>query len=293
MSAATSEPLLAAADLRVDVDGVPACDGLTFRTTADRVLVLGGPRALFEATSGLRPVVRGALTVRGVAASVAVDHRVLAGAALDPPLPPKWTPVEYVTWSARLAGAAKVDAQRLAGEAISRLQLGAMEKVGLATLVPHARRAVVVAAALATGASVVAIEDPLAGLPEEVARAFARILVTALEGRPFVVFAPRLPLTSPLALAAAEAIVVSRSRVEAQGAPAEIAAAERRYVARVQGPVEALGAKLAERGGRLTVEGAQVLFDLGDSMTTADLLGMCLEAEVTVVELRSLARALA
>lgn len=293
MSAAPSEPLLVASDLRVDVDGVPACDGLTLTTTSERVLVLGAPRALFEATAGLRPVVRGVLTVRGATAAAAVGSGLLAGAALDPPLPPKWTPKEYVTWSARLAGLSKADAQRLAADAIARLQLVAMEKVGLATLAPHARRAVVVAAALATGATVIAMEDPLGGLPEELARTFARILVSALEERSFIVFAPRLPLTSPLALAAEEAIVVASSSVLTQGAPAEIAAAERRFVARVQGPVEALGAKLAERGGHLTAVGAQVHFDLGESMTTADLLGLCLESDVTVVELRSLARALA
>ena len=56
MSEASAEPLLKIEDLRVDVDGVPACDGLTLQTRGERVLVLGAPRVLFEATCGLRPV---------------------------------------------------------------------------------------------------------------------------------------------------------------------------------------------------------------------------------------------
>ena len=60
------EPLLLVEDLRVDVDGVPACDGLTLRTSGDRVLVLGAPRAFYEAVCGVRPVVRG-VTERPIA----------------------------------------------------------------------------------------------------------------------------------------------------------------------------------------------------------------------------------
>ncbi|MBS2017575.1 MAG: hypothetical protein JST00_32140 [Deltaproteobacteria bacterium] len=287
-----AEPLLALQDLRVDVDGVPACDGLAFTTTAERTLVLGAPRALFQAAVGLVPVVRGDLRVRGVAPAAAVDGAIVAGAPLDPPLPPKWTLVEYIEWSSRLSGQSAGEAKRLAADAVATMQLGAMAKMPLASLVPHARRAVVVASALATTAEILLLEDPLAGLPEDVARAWARILVGALEQKPWVAFAPRVPLTSPLALAAEEAVLVSSTKVLAQGAPAEIAATDKRYVARVHGAVEALGARVAERGGRLQAQGAQIVVDLGETMTTAELLGLCAETEVTVVEMLPIARAL-
>ena len=78
----------------------------------------------------------------------------------------------------------------------------------------------------------------------------------------------------------------------AQGAPAEIAAADKRYVARVHGRVEPLAARIVERGGRLEVQGAQVVIDLGESLTTAELLGLCIETDVTVVEMQPIARAL-
>ena len=63
--------------------------------------------ALFEATCGRRPVVRGDLRVRGVAVATAAREGIVAGRRLDPPLPPRWTALDYVTWSARLAGHAR------------------------------------------------------------------------------------------------------------------------------------------------------------------------------------------
>jgi ABC-2 type transport system ATP-binding protein len=288
----SSEPLVFAEDLRVDVDGVPACDGLTLRTTGDRVLVLGASRALFEALTGLRPVVRGALRVRGTDAGVAAREGTVAGAPLDPPLPPKWTALEYVVWSARLAGHKAADARALAKAAIARVQLGPMAPLPLGRMVPHARRAVALAAALATGAAVLVVEDPLTNLPEEIARTWARVLVHSLEESAWVILASRVSLTSPLALNAAEALVVSASGLDAQGPPAEIANARHRFVARINGQLDALQAKLTARGATVDVQGAQVMLDLGESVTTAELLGMATEADVTIVEMVPVARAL-
>jgi ABC-2 type transport system ATP-binding protein len=288
--------LLVTEDLRVDVDGVPAVDGLTLRTSAERVLVLGAPRALFEAAVGLRAVVRGRLHVRDVAPAHAVRARALAGAPLDPALPPKWTVSEYVVWSARLAGVPRADAAAAAKDALARLQLAPLATTAIARLVPHARRGVVVAAALsalATGPQLLVLEDPLGGLPEEIARSFGKVLAAALDGRAWIVFAPRVPLTSPLALHAEEAVVVSGARVDAQGAPAEIAAAVRRFALRVHGPVEALTARLAPRGAKVQEDGARLLVDLGEGISTADLFGLAGEANVTILELHPVSRALA
>lgn len=301
MSEASTPALLRAVDLRVDVSGVPACDGLTFETRGDRVLVLGAPKALFEAACRARPVARGALDVRGAVGSVASASPAalgqgragIAGVWLDPPLPPTWTPVDYVVWSARLAGRTKADASRLGAAAVEAMQLGALAETKLPFLLPHARRGVVVAGALAADPAVVLLEDPLVGLPDEIARVYAAILVEALADRPWVAFASRVAVTSPLVVAADEALIVSATQVEARGAPAALAAATRRYVARAHGPLDALGARLAERGASLETRGAQVLFDLGEALTTAELLGLSAESNVTIVELLPLSRAFA
>ncbi len=293
-AATRSEPLLVANDLRVDVDGLPACDGITLRTTGEHVLVLGAPRALFDAVTGLARVVRGSLDVRGVAAAEAVPRGVVAGAPMDPPVPPRWTVTEYVQWSARLAGVPASEARASAQAAIAKLHLDAMARTELAKLAPHARRATVVAAALATGAEVIALEDPLGGLPDELAMAYAKVLAEALGGdQAWIVFAPRMPLTSPLAQSADEAIVASALRVEGQGPPAELASAGRRFVARMIGPVDALAPALASRGARMELDaGAHILLDLGSEMTTGELIELCEGANVSVVELVPAFRAL-
>jgi ABC-type multidrug transport system ATPase subunit len=284
--------LLTAEDIRIDIDGVPACDGLTFRATGERILVLGAPRPLALAAAGVLPVARGRLLIRGVEAATAARERGATGAALDPPLPPTWTVREYVQWSARLAGNDKATAKVNAADAIARLQLDALEKAPLLGLPPHAKRALVVAAAVATGAPVLAVEDPLAGLPEEIARTFAKIFLDALRDRAWIVFAARMPLTSPLALHADEAIVASSSRVEAQGPPAELAAASSRFIARVHGAMDGLAAQLQGRGVGVEMQGGQVVFDLNGVLSTSELIEMCAAAEVAVVELVPVARAL-
>ncbi|AKU96603.1 ABC transporter related protein [Labilithrix luteola] len=288
--------LLVAEDLRIDEGGFPACDGLALETAGERVLVLGAPRALLLASCGLLPVARGRLEVRGRSPLRAVQENVVASALLDPPLPPKWTVMDYATWSARLAGHGAAHAKKLAAQALERLQLGSSASNKLERLAPHARRAMVVAAAMATGAEVLVLEDPTGGLPEDVALTWGRMLVEAMTEKPWIVFAPRLPLTSPLTLGADEALVLGgeagQTRLEAKGAPADLAPRAHRFVARMQGPLDVLAERLAATGIGLEIQGAQVIVDLGEGHSTAELLGLCGEAQVTVVELYPLSRAL-
>ncbi|MDB4941091.1 MAG: transporter related protein [Labilithrix sp.] len=286
------EPLVVAEDLRIDTDGEPSIDGLTLRSSGEHVLLLGAPSALFDALTGLRSPVRGALRIRGEDPAAAVSGRRVAGAPFAPPLPPRWTATEYVTWSARLAGLPKAAARTKAAEAIAALQLDALAKTRLEGAVPHARRAVVVAAALATGADVLVLQDPLADLAEEDARTWARLLVKALEGKAWIALLGRVALTSPLAIAADEAIVVTASRLAAQGRLAELASS-RRFVARVHGALDGFARELAARGASLEVQGAQVLLDLGPSLAASEVLALAADTGAVVVELVPLALAIA
>lgn len=288
-----AEPLLVAEDLRVDVDGVPSCDGLTFATTGSHVMLLGAPRSLVRAAAGMHDVVRGALTVSGLVPQEAVRTRAAAVALHDVPVPPKWSVLEYLTWSARLAGHRPADAVRLATDALGRMNLGPLGKTKLGRVTNEVRRATILAAALATDAPCILLEEPLAGLAEESARGHARTLLDALEGRRWIVFAARVPLTSPLTEAADEAIVATGGAVECKGTLEELARSTRRYVARVHGAVEALSRNLAERGVQLEARGSEYVVDLGERMTTTELLAACVEADVVVLELLPVARVLA
>jgi hypothetical protein len=196
--------------------------------------------------------------------------------------------MDYVAWSARLGGRRGAEAPPAdvrARAAIDRLQLGPMAKDQLGRLVPHARRATVVAAALAVPAETLALEDPCSGLPDDIASAFAAILAQALEGRSWLVFAPRLAMDSKLAGAADEAILCTGSRFEAQGAPPSLLAQTRRFVARFTADPSPLAPLLEARGASVEQREAHVVLDLGSELTTSELFAICDEAGIAVLEL--------
>jgi ABC-type multidrug transport system ATPase subunit len=262
-------------------------------STGERLLVLGAARALFEVATGLRPVTRGVMRVNGQDPLEAVRSGAAAGAPLDPPLPPGWTLRQYVAWSAGLAGRGAEEARAAADEALEGLKLAALAKDRLSTLAPAARRGAVVAAALATGAGVILVEDPAAGLPPEAGRSFSRIVVRALADRRSVVFAGRARLDTPLALAADEALVVEGSRLVAQGPPAEIAASEGAFFVRIGGDAHAFVEAMEARGGKVVSPDAQasvMTVELGE-LGTLDLLRIAAESNAVVLELRPVARA--
>jgi ABC-type multidrug transport system ATPase subunit len=287
------EPLLSAAAIRLDVAGVPVLDGLALETRGERVVVLGAPRALFEAAAGLREVARGELRAGGMAPSLAVRSRIIAGAPFEPPLPPRWTVAEYVTWSARLAGHGRREARSRAEEAIAALELGSLARTRLSAAAQAARRGVVLAAALATGAGTLFVDDPLAGLADDPSAAFARVVAQVLGGLRFVVFASRLPLESPLVAAADEAIVVDGATVVAQGTPTGIAGELTTLALKVGGIPEDVAvyvSAIESSGGKATAL-AQALgvthlkVELGP-LAAKDLFRLALETRATLLELR-------
>jgi ABC-type multidrug transport system ATPase subunit len=286
-----TKPVLEAVRLRVDAFGVPEVDGLTFETTGDRVLVLAGPRALFQAAAGLVKPRHGQLLTDGVAPDVALQRRVAAGAPLDPALPPSWTAREYVAWSARLVGHAKRDAEGLADDALGRMKLLSYAAVRLRHVPLPARRALVIAAALATGATTLFLEDPLRGMAEDAARTFARILLRATSGLRTVVFSPRTSLASPLAIDADEAVILDGRNVLAQGAPAEVAARDRSYALRLHGGGPDFARIAEKRGARVSRRGATWTVDLGENLRPNDLLDVAAASGAVILELRPLAHA--
>jgi ABC-type multidrug transport system ATPase subunit len=291
------QPILAAVTLRVDVAGLPAVDRLSFTTGGDRVLVLGAAGALFEAAAGLRPTMRGELLVQGAEPREAVRAGVAASAPLDPPLPPGWTVGEYVTWSARLAGHRAAEAAVLARQALEGMELETFRRAKLGSASRHVRRATVVAGALATGASALLLEDPLAALPAEASLSLARRIVSATAGRRTALFAARIPLESPIAVAADEAIVVDGPHIAMQGLPAEVAASAGAFTLRVTGDVTAFTAAVRAHGGTVQVPedppGLQLLSVQLGPLGTRDLLKLADESQAIVLELRPIGHAFA
>jgi ABC-type multidrug transport system ATPase subunit len=284
--------LLSASGVRIDVSGVPALDALSLTTTGQRVLVLGAARTLFEGAAGLRTITRGELHVDGATPIAGLRKGLIACAPLDPRLPPRWTMAQYIAWSALLVGHTRAAAKRLCADALSAMQLETMggAKVGSATL--SVRRGVVIAAALATGAPTILLDDPLAGLPEDTGRSMASVLSQALSSRRTIIFSGRIPIDASVAIGADEAVVVDGSRVTAQGTPVEVASQRRTLSLRVKGDVYAFARALDAEGAHATVsanaqEPTPMRVELG-RLAPSDLLRIAAGVRTVVFELRPL-----
>jgi ABC-type multidrug transport system ATPase subunit len=287
------QALLATASIRLDVAGVPAVDGLDLTTRGERSLVLGAPPALFEAAAGLRSVARGELRIDGEEPAEAVRSRRSVGVPLDPPLPKRWSVMEYVSWGSRLAGHDRATASALALEALEATELVTLAGSRLAVIPVAARRATVLASALATGAGSLLIDNPLSGLGDDAALALARVVGRVLEKRRWVLFAASVPLESPIASCADEAIVVEGGRVVAQGPPAELVARATTLAIRVEGSAEAVAQFIKEvesSGGQVSIGSlstgpVRARVELGP-LAARDLFRLALASGATLLELR-------
>jgi ABC-type multidrug transport system ATPase subunit len=290
--------LFEAKDLRIDVHGVAAVDGLSVATGEGRVVLIGAGRALFDAMGGLAQPVRGSLAVQGLPAASALAAGLVASAPADPAFPPTWTPLSYATWSARLAGLGRAEAKASAERALERMGMKGHAGIPLGQALLALKRATSIAAALATGAPMIVLEDPSASLDDATAAELARIVAHALEDRAWVLFASRAPLASALVATAAEAIVLAGSLVADRGAPAVLATRSRRYSVDAQGAGEALARAVAARGAKVeslvAIPGsARFVLELPEGATTRDLFACAVEVGAVVVELCPIARAFA
>ena len=182
-------------------------------------------------------------------------------------------------------------ADRNAREAIAMLRMGGIADAKLGGAPIHIRRGAVLAAALATGASLLLFEDPTPGLADDVARTLARVLAQALDetatspGRAWVMFAARLPLTSPFAHRADEAFLFSRGQLARSGAPGELAAAEQTFHVRVNGPQADFVDVLRKRGADVVAADTHLTVRLDDALAPRELFQLAEEAHVVLVEL--------
>ncbi len=144
----------------------------------------------------------------------------------------------------------------------------------------------------------IALEDPSPSLDDDAASGLLKVTANALEGRAWILFAARAPLSSPIVAAAGEAIVLAGSTVAERGVPATLATRARRYAVDVQGAGEALARAVAARGAIvesvIAVPGAaRFVLELPEGGTTRDLFACAAEVGAVVVELRPIARAFA
>lgn len=224
VEAAPAAPaLLEAEDLTVARGGLDVIVALTLKVSGRRALLVGeaaplidlvlgqGVRAGREARRAPKGLHLRSGSLRCLGMDVATgQHLAHIGAApLDPPLPAEWTSLDYLAWSARLAGVERRRAAELAAEVLASLGLAAFAKVRLPALPLAARRAVVLAQASLGEPSLIIAVDPLLGLDSAQHVAVLGVLGQVSDRRAALVATPSVDAgtTGALLAQAADAVV--------------------------------------------------------------------------------------
>jgi ABC-2 type transport system ATP-binding protein len=298
-------PILHAEDARIAIDDVVAIDRLTVRARGDRVLCTGEIEALFAALTavplrsrssrveddelpGEAHVIAGALLVAGRDVA-GYEHLAVTGVApLDPPLPPRWTAHDYVTWSARLAGLPRRASRELAASALERVGLSPVLRRPLNTLDVPARRVLLLAHAIVADPAVIVVEAPVAGLDGPAAAYVMNALSRASEGRGAIVSATRLdPATADgdLGRAATDVLVFAGGALVLSGAPEELFAGVRVVGVTIRKNPGPFRDELLSRG--MTVKGGPLRMSvtLAAEGTTKDIVAAASKARAPLVEM--------
>jgi len=284
-----SAPLLFAEEPRLSEGGLT----LGRLEVAGPVLVLVGAWSpLFELFAGRRQLAGGALRVAGADAEAAAAHGALGLSLRDAPLPPSWSVSDVVVSSASLSGLSSRRAAARTRQLLGELGLSQLAGSRLSRLRPAERRAAGVAAALAAGAPVLALEEPFFELPPREREWLGGVIERALVGRAALISLPVLPdgpSENALAARASELLLLSEQRLTARGSYHELCQRVRGYRVIVQRSVDALLSRLGEAGyevRRMLAADVTTLWVMDPQGTgTVPLLTAALEVGAPIIEL--------
>lgn len=280
-------PLLEADDLRIDVAGAVALERTSFVAQGRSLVLAGDSTALMSALAGVEPVRSGTLRLLGRDVAKREHLPIVGLAPLDPILAPTWTAMEYLTWSARLAGLPKAGATTLAQEALSSLDLPSLAEAKLGALGLAERRVVVLAQAIVSRPEVLVAAMPLAGLSGAPAEYVLRALERATRDRHSILSVTRTDAPSPehaLVESADEVLAFASGRLVGTGKPEALPRA-RLYLVAVRRNAEALGERLATRGLALRGGPVRHFVELSREEDLDALFAASAEAQAPIVQL--------
>jgi ABC-type multidrug transport system ATPase subunit len=286
----TDAPLVAAHDLRIDVGGAIAIERATFASRGGSVALLGDEHGILAAIAGDADIRAGTLSILGteVGDGAHLGSNLVGMAALDPPLPPRWTAREYLVWGSRLGGADRSTAERDAAAALTEfgLESAAAQKVESLSLIE--RRVLVLAQAVAARPAVLVASGPLSGLSGREAAYVASAWATASRGRRWIVSLSNLYVgsaESTLAQSADDLLLFASGRLVRQGKLDRLESGAVGYTITVRGKVDELRAALRARGVDLAGGPQRFFLELPRDMKAQDLLAISLEIGAPIVEL--------
>jgi ABC-2 type transport system ATP-binding protein len=283
-------PLLAARDLRVDIDGTVALEGATFETRGRSAAIVGDGSGLLRALSSSAEVRAGSLAVLGLDVTRR-DHLgpdAMGIAPLDPPLPPRWTAEEYLVWGARLAGMDKTSARQSARATVGELSLQKIATIATASLGPADRRALVLAQAIVSRPAVLVAVGPLSGLSGQDAAYVAAVFDAATQARKWIVSLSNLYAGSAenlLASRADDLLVFASGRLVRQGKLHQIEDGTVGYTLMLRARVTEFRDALRSRGVDLSGGPHRFFVELPPGMKAQELVALSAEVGAPLVEL--------
>lgn len=211
---------------------------------------------------------------------------LLALAPLSQRLPENESPATYLSWAAVLAGTPAAASRDLG----ARFGIASFFDKPLRSAPPHVRHAVCIASAFLSGAPTLVVEDPLDGLPVDVAEEFTRVLLSALSSRSVVWLAPRLSLATALATSCSEAVWFHGSHCLRRGKPSAEAEGADTSVLSVRGPSDAFAERLSADGVEVSAisHDTQTSTWLVRTRETWRIFAAASDVGATVTELRPL-----
>jgi ABC-type multidrug transport system ATPase subunit len=286
----TDAPLVAAHELRIDVGGAIAIERATFASRGGSVALLGDEHGILSAIAGAAQIRAGTLSILGVEISDGAHLRsnLVGMAALDPPLPPRWTAREYLLWGSRLAGADRATAGRDADAALAEFGLQAAAAQKLESLSLIERRVLVLAQAVIARPPLLVASGPLSGLGGRESAYVANAWATASRGRRWIVSLSNLYLGSAesvLAQSADDLLLFASGRLVRQGKLDRIESGAVGYTLTVRSKVDELRAALRTRGVDLAGGPQRFFVELPREMKAQDLLNLSLDVGAPIVEL--------
>src|SRR5258706_8383324 len=273
----TEPPLLVARDLRVDVDGTAAIEGATFETHGGSIAVAGDGDGLLRALAGKAEVRAGALAILGldVGSRAHFEAGTVGIAPLDPPLPPRFTPGEYLEWGARLAGLDRASARESARRTIGELGLERIAKTQTTSLALCDRRALVIAEAVVSRPRVLVAVAPLAGLSGQDAHFVSAVLEVATRGRRWIASLSNIYGASDenvVAARADELLVFASGRLVRQAKLQKIEDGTVGYTVMLRGRVAEFRDALRSRGVEMTGGPQRFFVELPRRMNAQELV---------------------
>jgi len=286
----SNTPLLAASDLRVDIDGVAVLDRVSFRSRGRSLAIAGDAQGVFGALFGEAQVRAGTMYLRGhdVFRREHIGEAIAGFAPLDPPLPDHFSARDYLSWGARLAGIETARAKKLAHAALAELDLERIGGTRLDRLALHERRALVIAQAIVTHPAVLVAAAPLSGLAGEPAAYVERVLATATQGRSWIVSLSSLHPASrehTLASGADEVFIFASGALARSGKLSHLLDQSGAYSLVLRGHTAEFRTALEARGVTLSGGPRRFFVELPAGMKTDDLLLLSTEVGAPIVEL--------